>query len=277
MIQEYTVTIPVIQRAYSEGRKTRQAEDARKSIIAAIIKATHENEPLFFDFVYGNIENNTNFIPFDGQQRLTTLFLFHRYIFERAGEPIELLKKFTYKTRPASSEFIKKLCENKIIPQKNEPLSSHLTNQNWFFDDWKKDPTISSMLIVLDEIHRQISSKDTIDFEKIRNSLTKQQTITFHFVRMEENSLPTATYIKMNARGKTLTAFENFKANLEEYLREKNESLHKTIKENIDTSGLTCFTTKQSLLFPTICSWHFLTDTSSICGVYYQIIKKKKT
>ena len=170
LIQEYTITIPVIQRAYAEGRKTRQAEDVRKSIIAAIIKATSDNEPLFFDFVYGNIENNTNFIPFDGQQRLTTLFLFHRYIFERAGEPIELLKKFTYKTRPASSEFIEKLCENKIIPPKNKPLSPHLTNQNWFFDDWKKDPTISSMLIVLDEIHLQISSKDTIDFEKIQNS-----------------------------------------------------------------------------------------------------------
>ena len=34
---------------------------------------------LFFDFVYGRFDNY-KFIPFDGQQRLTTLFLFHKYV-----------------------------------------------------------------------------------------------------------------------------------------------------------------------------------------------------
>lgn len=53
--------------------------------------------------------------------------------------------------------------------------------------------------------------------------------------------LPNQTYIKMNARGKNLTAFENFKASLEEYLDEKDKKLSEILKDNIDTKWLDLF------------------------------------
>lgn len=207
LISEYKIIIPVMQRSYAEGRNTKHAEDVRKSIIASMIKATTEKEPLFFDFVYGNLDSqNENekprFIPFDGQQRLTTLFLFHLYVFEKIDESKEILKNFSYETRSSAKEFIEKLCENKIIPCKESSVSDFITNQNWFFDDWKKDPTISSMLVVLDEIHNQFSELPNTDFKEILYQL-KNDCITFHFVDMQKNKLPAQTYVKMNARGKT--------------------------------------------------------------------------
>lgn len=251
LISEYKITIPVIQRAYAEGRRTKQAEDVRKSIVASIIKATAENKPLFFDFVYGNVlppENKgamSKFVPFDGQQRLTTLFLFHRYVFERANEPRNILKNFSYETRASAKEFIEKLCDNDIIPADKSDVSDYIKDQKWFYTAWLNDPTISSMLVVLDEIHKQ-TCEQNIDFCKALSHL-KDSTITFHFLNMEENGLPAATYVKMNARGKSLTAFENFKASLEEFLKDKedkedkNEKLSETFKNNIDGKWLDLF------------------------------------
>ncbi|MCF0125123.1 MAG: DUF262 domain-containing protein, partial [Clostridia bacterium] len=135
LISEYKIEIPVIQRDYAQGRQDSKAKDVRESIIKSIIEAvTNKRDKLFFDFVYGRIEGDT-FIPFDGQQRLTTLFLFHRYIFEKCQNCnkkcqnssescpycynchcVELLSRFTYTTRQSSREFCERLIVNKIIP-----------------------------------------------------------------------------------------------------------------------------------------------------------------
>ena len=225
LLEEYKIVIPVMQRSYAEGRNTKHAEDVRKSIIETIISSALQNKPLFFDFVYGNIsQDEKKFIPFDGQQRLTTLFLFHRYVYEKAKEPLDILKKFSYETRPSAKEFLEKICINTIIPSNKEniipfneeTLSKFVINQNWFFDDWKKDPTISSILTVLDEIHNQFLKLQSPDYSKIMSLLKDTELISFHFVNMQLNQLPNNTYVKMNARGKTLTGFENFKASLEE-------------------------------------------------------------
>ena len=246
LISEYRITIPVIQRAYAEGRKTKQAEDVRKSIVASIIEAvSKKGKTLFFDFVYGNVlppENKgamSKFVPFDGQQRLTTLFLFHRYVFERANEPRDILKNFSYETRASAKEFIEKLCDNDIIPADKSDVSDYIKDQKWFYNDWLNDPTINSMLVVLDEIHKQ-ACEQNIDFGKALSHL-KDNTITFHFVDMKENGLPAATYVKMNARGKSLTAFENFKASLEEFLKDNDKNFYDKLKDNIDGKWLDLF------------------------------------
>ena len=228
-----------MQRSYAEGRNTKHAEDVRKSIIETIINSIQNNKPLFFDFVYGNInKEEKKFIPFDGQQRLTTLFLFHRYVFEKANESLDILQNFSYETRPSAKEFLEKLCLNNIIPSKDDSLSFFIINQNWFFDDWKKDPTISSILTVLDEIHTQFNKTKGVDFVKIEQTLNKTDLISFHFVDMKFNQLPNNTYVKMNARGKSLTGFENFKASLEEYLKNSYNSLYQEFKNNIDSIWL---------------------------------------
>lgn len=237
LISKYQIEVPIIQRDYAQGRNNAKTADIRKSIISSFVKAVQVEDslPLFLDFVYGRIEGN-KFIPFDGQQRLTTLFLFHKYIFEQCQSKSicyhkdhcickDILRRFSYATRQSSREFCQLLVEKNIIPEKSIKISDNITNQSWFFPDWKKDPTIMGMMTMLDEIHLQLREEQ--DFRLIAERLTSgcNCPITFHFVDMGEHKLSDETYVKMNARGKNLTPFENFKASLEQYLDEKQETV----------------------------------------------------
>lgn len=284
LISKYQIEIPIIQRDYAQGRKYPKATDVRKSLVGNMIKAVKEDKLLFFDFVYGRVDNN-KFIPFDGQQRLTTLFLFHKYVFEKCQSDSDcnhkdncscrsILRRFSYATRQSSREFCEKLVENNIIPddkyktQLRETFIAELkkevnekekkadefiksidnwiyrfvTNQPWFYPDWEKDPTIMGMLTMLDEIHCQM--RNETDFKTFAEKLTSgcNCPITFHFVDMGEHKMSDETYVKMNARGKTLTPFENFKASLEQYLEDKTlQDLQNRLKNKIDGDWLDLF------------------------------------
>ena len=181
LISKYQIEIPIIQRDYAQGRNNVKAADVRKSLVKKMIAAVDNNgKDLFFDFVYGRVDDN-KFIPFDGQQRLTTLFLFHKYIFEKCQSVSEcshtdkcickeLLGRFSYATRQSSREFCEKLVENNVIPKDEEKLSEHIKDQSWFYSDWEKDPTVMGMLTMLDEIHNQMREKE--NFKSIAEKLT---------------------------------------------------------------------------------------------------------
>ena len=141
LISKYQIEIPIIQRDYAQGRNNSKAADVRKSFVDNMIKAVKEDKPLFFDFVYGRVDNN-KFIPFDGQQRLTTLFLFHKYVFEKCQSGPDcnhkdncscrdILGRFSYATRQSSREFCDKLVQEKIISDNS--LTDNIKNQSWFY------------------------------------------------------------------------------------------------------------------------------------------------
>ena len=250
LISKYQIEIPIIQRDYAQGRNNSKAADVRKSLVDNMIKAVKEDKPLFFDFVYGRVDNN-KFIPFDGQQRLTTLFLFHKYVFEKCQSDSGcnhkdncscggILGRFSYATRQSSREFCEKLVQEKIIS--GNSLTDNIKNQSWFYPDWEKDPTVMGMLTMLDEIHCQM--RNETDFKTFAEKLTSgcNCPITFHFVDMGEHKMSDETYVKMNARGKTLTPFENFKASLEQYLEDKKlQDLQNRLKNKIDGDWLDLF------------------------------------
>lgn len=235
LIEKYWVEIPVLQRDYAQGRQNAKAEDVRRNIVNKIKRAlcpkAEDNKVgknnLFLDFVYGRLEGD-KFIPFDGQQRLTTLFLLHKYVVNRCGnntDSLQKLSRFTYATRRASREFCKKFVMKDVVPTDNTQISEFIADQPWYSPDWRRDPTISSMLIMLDEIHGQLKSEN--NFSNVFRQLTSKVEcpISFHFVDMGENMLKDDIYIKMNARGKVLTPFENFKASLEMYLESKSKMI----------------------------------------------------
>ena len=259
VIREYKIEIPVIQRDYAQGRENSKAEDVRQAIVKKMANALREpdSDKLFFDFMYGRIDGD-KFIPFDGQQRLTTLFLLHKYVFEKCLNTsaiccecnlLNALKRFSYATRQSSREFCQAFVEKDIFPAEGscKTLSDFIKDQSWFFPDWEKDPTIMGMLVMLDEIDAKL--KGERDFNAIAEKLTSpcHCPITFHFVDMGKLELPDDIYVKMNARGKKLTPFENFKASLEEYLDAKASSdddaknLLARIKKSIDVEWLDLF------------------------------------
>lgn len=229
-IQENTIEIPIIQRDYAQGRIGK--EYLRVSFLKELKEALDNKEKtLKLDFVYGSQENN-HLQPLDGQQRLTTLWLLHWYIALRAGkleEASEILKKFSYETRVSSREFCKKLCEADFTQFIEGSVVDFITQQTWFYSFWKQDPTIQAMLRMLGGTTNEEEAKDNIeavfkveDFSEYWTRLTSEEApIAFYYQPLKDFGLSDDLYIKMNARGKQLTPFENFKADLIGYIEQQ--------------------------------------------------------
>lgn len=151
-VQLKKIIIPIIQRDYAQGRKGSDVTRVRGRFLESLYKAVTE-KPITLDFVYGDIDDEGNMTPLDGQQRLTTLFLLHWYAAKKGNiseENYEFLKKFSYETRYSARYFCIDLVDYK--PEFKTAISKEIVNQAWFPLDWENDPTISSMLVMLDAI-----------------------------------------------------------------------------------------------------------------------------
>ncbi len=250
--EKYNVCIPILQRDYAQGRDGK--EYIREVFLRDIKDAIENKQPLTMDFVYGYQEHKKEsdeeydvFYPLDGQQRLTTVWLVYWYLALRSGKlnsEISVLSRFTYKTRKSSREFCEALCtgENNIAFENDSGLVDYIKDQRWFFSAWKNDPTINAMLRMLGGTN----GKDGI--EPVFSGMDKQQRkweqwlkqfkqcITFCVLDIDNDKLPRESadrlYVKMNARGKALTDFENFKADLVGEIKKKfNDSSHPDIKK----------------------------------------------
>lgn len=228
-IQLQKIIIPIIQRDYAQGRDNPDVVRVRERFIEALYKAVTE-KPITLDFVYGDIDKEGNMTPLDGQQRLTTLFLLHWYAAKKKNivkDDYDFLEKFSYETRYSARNFCHELV-NYNPEFKKDSLSEEIIDQAWFPLDWKNDPTISSMLRMLDAIHNRFKS-----VTDLWNKL-KERCITFYFLPIKDMGLTDELYIKMNSRGKPLTLFEHFKAELEREIRNIDDELANKIMRKID-------------------------------------------
>ena len=238
-ISAHRIEIPIIQRDYSQGRLGQ--EYVRNRFLSKIKESLDSGKRLTLDFVYGTTETTTNTIqPLDGQQRLTTLWLLHWYVALKAGElpsACSVLSNFTYETRMSSREFFQALCFPENFKNlDNENIVEFIRKQTWFYSIWCQDPTIQSILRTLggtkvkDKYGNDIIDgleelfSDCSDFKKYWNLLISENApIKFYYQSLEDFGLTDDLYVKMNARGKQLTAFENFKADLIGYIRKQAE------------------------------------------------------
>lgn len=232
LLKRQQVVIPIIQRDYAQGRNGN--EYVRRAFLKEIERCLGRADSfLTLDFVYGN-EEHGRFLPLDGQQRLTTLWLIHWYIAFRSGmlqndEVRTMLKKFTYETRVSSREFCEALCDKKLAPdQVQGSIAKYIKNETWFYVEWLQDPTISAMLKMIggngnfsDDCIEGVF-KD-VDFQQYWKRLIEDRCIRFELMVIGTEKLPIADdlYIKMNARGKQLTDFENFKADLVRWIQDQ--------------------------------------------------------
>lgn len=233
-IQLQKIIIPIIQRDYAQGRDNPDVVRVRERFIEALYKAVTEN-PITLDFVYGDIDKEGNMTPLDGQQRLTTLFLLHWYAAKKGKkDDYGFLERFSYETRYSARSFCHELVKKARLYEEGDDsskkysLSEKIMDQAWFPLDWKNDPTISSMLVMLDEIHNWF--KDVTDLW----SKLKEGCITFYFLPIKDMGLTDELYIKMNSRGKPLTLFEHFKAEFEREIRNIDDELADKIMRKID-------------------------------------------
>lgn len=246
--KNYKLVIPIIQRDYAQGRINDDTNEVRNEFLDALYSYLEENRPnRDLDFVYGTLQcdeddDHIHFIPLDGQQRLTTLFLLHWFLFQiskneeakstfKAKMTSSNKSLFTYETRQSSTDFCDALMQatinmNQLVvikgkDDKDAPsLAATLKNEPWFFRFWKNDPTIQSMLVMLDAIYHKFMGHEEF-FERLLDE--NNPIITFIFMDLKKYKLTDDLYIKMNSRGKPLSKFENFKAKFEQYLKQFDE------------------------------------------------------
>lgn len=223
LLEKNKIEIPIIQRDYAQGRKDKQ--EIRNNFLQALYQSVENKNPIKLDFIYGSMKGDS-FQPLDGQQRLTTLFLLHWYALIKSKllntDNIDILKKFVYETRISSREFCNTLISKPITLDETTILSSKIIDSSWFFLSWKKDPTIDAMLRTIDDIHRMF-----YNVEDLWQKLTSKNLISFYHVKLENIGLTDDLYIKMNARGKLLSPFENFKASFQKRINDEKWDVDK--------------------------------------------------
>lgn len=237
MIKQNAIFIPKIQRDYVQYRKSNEAN--LNGLLEKLVVALKENKEINLNFIYGycektkinpntDSENTLNvFIPIDGQQRLTTLFLLHYYVFSKSRKGVDELKnKLIYDTRESTNEFIKLLLDKSkdiFDDDVSKSIDEKIKNYSWYCSEWDYDASIKSMLLVLGKIKDAFEKEKVNDFECYAQRLSTRCPIKFMIMEIDVK-YGNELYIKMNARGKQLTPFENFKADLLGYL--KNEKVN---------------------------------------------------
>jgi len=235
LLQNYKIVIPKIQRDYAQGRDNDQAKDVRQSLIPAVFAAVGGSD-LELDFIYGRTLGD-QFIPIDGQQRLTTLHLIHVYLALRTGnsEDFSVLSRFQYETRDSSSEFCAKITELENwngCEYKHGELGRWVSDQSWFQPEWLCDPTVKGMVRTLEDINSYAHGMH-MDCPKVLRSLKSGEHVHFQFMPMDEYGLSDDLYIKMNARGLPLTVSQRFKSSLEKYYYRIRKGLRKEAGGNL--------------------------------------------
>lgn len=289
----YKLVIPIIQRDYAQGRDNDKAKEVRTEFLSqlfdyiAIPFGSHD-----LDFVYGisapssDNSKKKEFVPLDGQQRLTTLFLLHLYLASRViGEPesdrffktlqikngklVDSL--FSYHTRTSAIEFCNSLVDADnnfsevfILDEKGQrkykdTISVYIRNSSWFYPDWLQDPTVKGMLTMLDAIDERFNECNHLSaLQRLMSDI--DPAVTFIFMSLEDYKLTDDLYIKMNSRGKPLTPFENFKAKYEQYIGDiekygSDKSFEELQKEIVERGNKLIKTVKDNFSFNIDTKW----------------------
>ena len=250
------IEIPMIQRDYAQGRMgyynkgtLRQLNTTGDNFISELfdfLTADNPKIPMDLDFIYGSIEEIEGvkyFYPLDGQQRLTTLFLLYWFIggaelqIEEKSQLADILKNFYYATRTSSNAF----CENLVGALKQNEIDfllreeaevvdkveikpaqnivTQIENFSWFHDSYKLDPTVQAMLNMLNRI------QDLYLRNRCSGIFQNLEKLCFYVLPLNNFDLTEELYVKMNARGKQLTNFENFKADFQHWIKHNSEAL----------------------------------------------------
>lgn len=243
-ITKYALTIPEIQRDYVQGSDINK--EKRNAFIDNIIEHLENGDERHLDlqFIYGasnpteeNGETIDYFIPIDGQQRLTTLALLGwflsrklKYLYnkrehdENAPNPYNWeIKPIDYNVRDTTRQFMKKLFELEQYPETGDLKLSEWLDKvpTWYIKKWQIDPSIRSMLDLLEHLEDRLATYTEEKLAVLANNLYNAEVVIFDTLDMKEYGLSEDLYVKMNARGKHLTEFENWKAEFYGFLKDK--------------------------------------------------------
>lgn len=233
------IEIPIIQRDYAQGRKERNIKIKRELFLDEIFSVIFdsENKDLKLYYIYGKVDGTT-FIPIDGQQRLTTLYLLAYYLSSRENcfKNFLNLPELTYRTRFSAKNFTAELRKNPLdyTNDSAQKPSEKIKQSSWFFSEYESDPTVIAILTMLDSIHNKYEaikeSKKSCLLGCLFGNLKR---IKFEVFSLDGKIFTDDLYIKMNARGRALSNFDNFNSMIDE-IESSKENEEKFSKESKD-------------------------------------------
>lgn len=246
LINDYIIYVPEFQRNYLQGDDSNESikykRDRLLDDIFDCIKS--QSKSMDLGFIYGRVEQSYKgklFYPYDGQQRLTTLYFLYLLIyfkFKKYDEIDSIKKKLSYQTRISTNRFIESFLSwildskekdniyNDFWNKDGKDLKGFIINQDWFMmTEWNYDVSIINMLSIIVEISGRIK-ENLGDKTGIVNFIDKDENnpFQFDFIYVDDISKSDDLYIKINARGKALSPFENLKSDIDKYWKDEDKT-----------------------------------------------------
>lgn len=246
LINDYIIYVPEFQRNYLQGDDSNESikykRDRLLDDIFDCIKS--QSKSMDLGFIYGRVEQSYKgklFYPYDGQQRLTTLYFLYLLIyfkFKKYDEIDSIKEKLSYQTRISTNRFIESFLSwildskekdniyNDFWNKDGKDLKGFIMSQDWFMmTEWNYDVSIINMLSIIVEISGRIK-ENLGDKTEIVNFIDKDENnpFQFDFIYVDDISKSDDLYIKINARGKALSPFENLKSDIDEYWNNEDKT-----------------------------------------------------
>ncbi|MBQ0797633.1 DUF262 domain-containing protein, partial [Zhongshania sp.] len=221
------IIIPDLQRDYCWGDEKHGSESSKVELVSGFLSGLMQNfekskdERLMLGLIYG-FENPINHVHLcDGQQRITTLFLLLGMLCRKNGcnpEANHLISKFEYfeddkepylqySIRESTLYFLSDLVCHFFINSKECKSVTAIEETNWYFNSYKQDPSIQSMLKALIIIEKALKKEyDWVEFQKY-----VENKIFMLYFDLENRENGEDLFVIINTTGEPLTATENLK------------------------------------------------------------------
>lgn len=246
LINNYIIYVPEFQRNYLQGDDSNESiKYKRNRLLDDIFNCIEsQSKSINLGFIYGRVEESYKgklFYPYDGQQRLTTLYFLYLLIyfkFKIYDEIDSIKKKLSYQTRISTNRFIESFLSwildskekdniyNDFWNKDGKDLKGFIMSQDWFMmTEWNYDVSIINMLSIIVEISGRIK-ENLGDKTEIVNFIDKDENnpFQFDFIYVDDISKSDDLYIKINARGKALSPFENLKSDIDKYWKDEDKT-----------------------------------------------------
>lgn len=246
LINDYIIYVPEFQRNYLQGDDSNESiKYKRDRLLDDIFNCIEsQSKSINLGFIYGRVEESYKgklFYPYDGQQRLTTLYFLYLLIyfkFNKYDEIDSIKEKLSYQTRISTNRFIESFLSwildskekdniyNDFWNKDGKDLKGFIMSQDWFMmTEWNYDVSIINMLSIIVEISRRIK-ENLGDKTEIVNFIDKDENnpFQFDFIYVDDISKSDDLYIKINARGKALSPFENLKSDIDKYWKDEDKT-----------------------------------------------------
>lgn len=246
LINDFIIYVPEFQRNYLQGDDSNESikykRDRLLDDIFDCIKS--QSKSMDLGFIYGRVEQSYKgklFYPYDGQQRLTTLYFLYLLIyfkFNKYDEIYSIKETLSYQTKISTNRFIESFLSwildskerdniyNDFWNKDGKDLKGFIMSQDWFMmTEWNYDVSIINMLSIIVEISGRIK-KNLGDKTGIVNFIDKDENnpFQFDFIYVDDISKSDDLYIKINARGKALSPFENLKSDIDKYWKDEDKT-----------------------------------------------------